>query len=570
MKQLVVCDESIAFIGGVDLCYGRYENSDYSLTDEEEAIFPGRDYCNIFLENESNGPSEQSLLDRKTQPRMPWCDVHVQLDGMAAFDVALNFVQRWNHIVREGTYECKPVPFLFPSHSVVDEEQKIGTIDACTGKPYPVVASPASLLDSTVAGNLEDSHGSASSSQPPSPRSNKSNDSHMRQSSLPLPPSVEQALDTENGIVVVPEIPWDSRVIYENATLDDDERGYRGCSAQIVRSVSSWSTGTSAPEQSIYKAYVSMIEESEHTIFIQNQYFISSIDQPSPKNRILEALYQRLRRAIEKQEDFTVLVLCPCLPGGGAIEAASTRYMLKYTYRTISRGGHSLLEKLQQDFPDVDIHQYVEFATPRQIGRLGDTVLSEPVYIHCKVMIVDDKRAIIGSANINDRSLRGTRDSEIAVVIESGTDESTCPLVVNGAKRVGCKPLHALRVRMFADMVGVKIRSQKQEDLETLQKLEDPHSAISFLMHRAELNTKAYLRVFPCMIPSVIYRISDFKQARVSVGHDVDPVVRTQRLEDMALIKGIITSWPFEFLKDEPMGIGFFEKEYMVPRVTFL
>lgn len=33
-------------------------------------------------------------------------------------------------------------------------------------------------------------------------------------------------------------------------------------------------------------------------------------------------------------------------------------------------------------------------------------------------MIVDDKRAIIGSANINDRSLLGNRDSEVACVIE--------------------------------------------------------------------------------------------------------------------------------------------------------
>lgn len=33
-------------------------------------------------------------------------------------------------------------------------------------------------------------------------------------------------------------------------------------------------------------------------------------------------------------------------------------------------------------------------------------------------MIVDDKYMIIGSANINDRSLLGSRDSELAMVIE--------------------------------------------------------------------------------------------------------------------------------------------------------
>lgn len=37
-------------------------------------------------------------------------------------------------------------------------------------------------------------------------------------------------------------------------------------------------------------------------------------------------------------------------------------------------------------------------------------------------MIVDDNKAILGSANINDRSMRGTRDSEIAVMISGGTE----------------------------------------------------------------------------------------------------------------------------------------------------
>ena len=32
-------------------------------------------------------------------------------------------------------------------------------------------------------------------------------------------------------------------------------------------------------------------------------------------------------------------------------------------------------------------------------------------------MIVDDKKLIIGSANINDRSLVGDRDSELAIIV---------------------------------------------------------------------------------------------------------------------------------------------------------
>ncbi len=43
--------------------------------------------------------------------------------------------------------------------------------------------------------------------------------------------------------------------------------------------------------------------------------------------------------------------------------------------------------------------------------------VTEQVYVHAKMMIVDDRVAIIGSANINDRSMHGYRDSEIAVLL---------------------------------------------------------------------------------------------------------------------------------------------------------
>ncbi len=40
-------------------------------------------------------------------------------------------------------------------------------------------------------------------------------------------------------------------------------------------------------------------------------------------------------------------------------------------------------------------------------------------------MIVDDKKVIVGSANINDRSLLGNRDSEIAICIEDNEMKQT-------------------------------------------------------------------------------------------------------------------------------------------------
>jgi phosphatidylserine/phosphatidylglycerophosphate/cardiolipin synthase-like enzyme len=40
------------------------------------------------------------------------------------------------------------------------------------------------------------------------------------------------------------------------------------------------------------------------------------------------------------------------------------------------------------------------------------------VYVHSKIMIVDDCIALIGSANINDRSLLGSRDSEVPLLLD--------------------------------------------------------------------------------------------------------------------------------------------------------
>jgi len=37
------------------------------------------------------------------------------------------------------------------------------------------------------------------------------------------------------------------------------------------------------------------------------------------------------------------------------------------------------------------------------------------IHVHSKGMIVDDEYVILGSANINQRSMEGTRDTEIAM-----------------------------------------------------------------------------------------------------------------------------------------------------------
>lgn len=49
---------------------------------------------------------------------------------------------------------------------------------------------------------------------------------------------------------------------------------------------------------------------------------------------------------------------------------------------------------------------------------LAELPITEIVYIHSKLLIADDEVCILGSANINDRSLLGDRDSELCLLIE--------------------------------------------------------------------------------------------------------------------------------------------------------
>ena len=94
-------------------------------------------------------------------------------------------------------------------------------------------------------------------------------------------------------------------------------------------------------------------------------------------------------------------------------------------------------------------------------------------------MIVDDRLAIIGSANINERSQRGDRDSELACVIrdtdmiDSSVAVKLCAMrSLNGLNRtMAGQPFrvgrfaHTLRVRLMREHLGIDVDKLYTEDL---------------------------------------------------------------------------------------------------------
>ena len=57
----------------------------------------------------------------------------------------------------------------------------------------------------------------------------------------------------------------------------------------------------------------------------------------------------------------------------------------------------------------------LENPAPGSGAELVRNTLRHPIYVHSKLMVVDDDYIVIGSANINQRSMAGERDTEICV-----------------------------------------------------------------------------------------------------------------------------------------------------------
>jgi phospholipase D1/2 len=60
-------------------------------------------------------------------------------------------------------------------------------------------------------------------------------------------------------------------------------------------------------------------------------------------------------------------------------------------YRTIIRGRTSLLAGLKKEFPNINIEDYITFNSLRNHGNILGIPVTEQIYVHSKIMIVDDR-----------------------------------------------------------------------------------------------------------------------------------------------------------------------------------
>ncbi|HEX8975776.1 MAG TPA: phospholipase D family protein [Solirubrobacteraceae bacterium] len=133
----------------------------------------------------------------------------------------------------------------------------------------------------------------------------------------------------------------------------------------------------------IFESYVRAISAARELIYLENQFLWSP--------ELVSIIAEKLRHP--PTPDFRVVILLPARANNGAED---------------TRGQLGVL--LEAD----DGHGRVLGATIRSLSPLRDR--ADPLYVHAKVAVVDDRWLIIGSANLNAHSF--FNDTEMCVVTD--------------------------------------------------------------------------------------------------------------------------------------------------------
>ena len=598
-EKIVCIDQDIAFIGGLDLCFGRMDTSEHKLTDTHSPFFwNGIDYSNVRNTDFSDVEYwERDIIDRNHTPRMPWHDIGLKVVGKAASDINLHFIELWNHVMTDisGDY-WKEKDLLHPisDHQEMELNKYSTIVEYSTNEELKYVEVKKSFRKELSKSLIENRNLSILSNMSLYKRIDAygldqlidrddsqsindaiyvhSNDFSKTEQSFSLIRNQTAALHLSSKSKFREEMEALDEMVFKQELESDIAQGDEAwaknllfpkfkklkktgsCSCQVVRSAGLWSLGLDKPEHSVHAAYLHLIDQANHFIYIENQFFISGTAGKPVKNQIAQALVDRIKIAASQHENFKVIVMLPLLPGfEGDIEDSSLlKVQLHWEYQTINRGVMSIMEQLSKDKNIKHPEDFISFYSLRNHAFLNGKPVTEMVYIHSKLMIVDDDIVIVGSANINDRSLLGKNDSEIAMIIN---DENKVDTVIGGEALKVSEFARSLRMNLFKEFSNIG-----DEEL-----LSDPLSDkfTSMWITIAQNNTALYRHIFRCYPDNELHSLDFLRTFQRNAKLD-----EYQQLKDG--FKGFLVQFPLEFLKNENLKISCFKKEFLLPEENFV
>ena len=201
---------------------------------------------------------------------------------------------------------------------------------------------------------------------------------------------------------------------------------------QVVRSISNLSDNLVGIDDSIHKSYIKTVRLADEYIYIESQFFGGSSNMwltesdYDHKNMIPFEIVRKIISKIEKKENFTAAVIIPMNPETG--KTWVTQDMVFRRQMTISFMYYEIALALNEVYgnnTNVKPTDYLKFFCLGKTlnkkqkiaqGTEADIRWRNQVYVHSKLLIVDDKFVLISSSHVDDRSLVGNRDTEIGML----------------------------------------------------------------------------------------------------------------------------------------------------------
>lgn len=563
---------------------------------------------------------EANELNKTDFGRMPWHDVAMAVIGECVVDIAEHFVLRWNFIKRDKYKRDAGVDWLcMESKSNADGSNPDEDLIAVQRPKHPV-----------------------------------------------------------GQYIQHPLSPLETKDLHNQGTVR----------AQIIRSSDDWSSGILL-DHSIQNAYAEIIENAQHYVYIENQFFITATgDQQKPiENTVGRAIANACIRAAKENRKFRVIIVIPAIPGfAGDLRddaAVGTRAIMDYQYRSINRGEHSIMGQIakagydpkkyifafnlraydrinktprliQQEKESGISYQELQRAEAEEImgsgihgyedekkekgakepGKgisederqhiidrkrqfeaarkhvdvedpinsadsiaedamaRGGTVTEEPwegddkeaekenfvqeeLYIHAKLLIVDDRIAVCGSSNLNDRSQLGKHDSELSIVME---DTRMLESTMDGQPYKAGFHAATLRRHLWREHLGIieaqeldatndinaqppTVAMNQEYSGEEWEAVADPlnDKLWELWCGQATTNTEVYRYLFRTDPDDHIRTWKDYDnfapRNTIKQGHLHDPYMPVDAVKkEMDKIRGHLVWMPLDFLCEEEMA----------------
>ncbi|KAJ0059938.1 hypothetical protein NL108_015863 [Boleophthalmus pectinirostris] len=561
-EKIIVIDQSVAFVGGIDLAYGRWDDTEHRLTDVGSVTLSHIDQAAAATALSSTGDAAAHsngrgifTVDSADQPKLKGQGRHRR----TRFSIRKHLQKHgFTHRDRDSDSDTDSDVEPERSNSVRSLQTGVGELFGNTrfwhGKDYCNFVYKDWIQLDKPFDDFIDRH-----TTPRMPWHDIASVVHGKAARDVARHFIQRWNFTK---LVKPKYrSYPCLLPKSHVTAGELRYQVPNCvnaKVQILRSAADWSAGIKYHEESIHNAYVHTIKNSQHFVYVENQFFISCADNRHVFNKIGDAIAERIIKAYREKKKYRVYIVTPLLPGfegdistggGSAIQA-----IMHFNYRTMNRGDHSIISQLKREMGD-NWMNYISIAGLRTHADLEGKLVTELIYVHSKMLIADDNTVIIGSANINDRSMLGKRDSEVAVIVE---DSETTDSVMDGAPYQAGKYALSLRLECFRTILGANADSSID--------VSDPISDTFYKevwMSICARNATIYQKVFRCLPSSDVRSITELESFLSKPGLEKEDPTRAR--EELKKIRGFAVQFPLQFLAEQNLLPPIGSKEAMVP-----